>query len=375
MSSERIKICYIVSSLANEGPVNVMYNIVNFIDFNNFEVFIVTLREEKGDSIINNFNKLPIKILPLNIPSKIWNLPRIYFTLRSILKKINPQILHSHCPRSLLLNSILPSIYKKVHTIHNFPGMVERALYGKSKGIIATLSILWSLKRLDLPIACANNIKELLYNHHHLNVEAIKNGSNFSVTKSDIETKLDLRKKLGLSENLKYFIFVGRFSKEKNPLFLTSHFPTIRNSNIGLIMLGDGPLMNKIDKESTTNIIYTGFTQNVKDYLMAADYFVSSSLTEGMPNSVMEAMSVGLPLLLSNIPAHQEIINNNDDKIGILYNINNVKDFKDKLNDLLTWPYESTSKSVQSLFSDQFTAQKMSKKYQSKYKELTNKLK
>ena len=44
---KKIRICYLVSSLANEGPVNVIYNIVKYIDFSRFEVSIVTFIPEK----------------------------------------------------------------------------------------------------------------------------------------------------------------------------------------------------------------------------------------------------------------------------------------------------------------------------------------
>ena len=49
----------------------------------------------------------------------------------------------------------------------------------------------------------------------------------------------------------------------------------------------------------------------VKDYLQAADIFISTAVSEGLPNTVLEALSSGLPCILSDIGPHREIIEKN----------------------------------------------------------------
>lgn len=55
---EKKRICYLVSSLCNEGPVNVMYNIIKNIDFLKFEVSIITFVPEKETTRMHDFSKL-----------------------------------------------------------------------------------------------------------------------------------------------------------------------------------------------------------------------------------------------------------------------------------------------------------------------------
>ena len=62
---EKKRICYLVSSLCNEGPVNVMYNIIKNIDFLKLEVSIITFVPEKETTRMHDFSKLPISIYKL----------------------------------------------------------------------------------------------------------------------------------------------------------------------------------------------------------------------------------------------------------------------------------------------------------------------
>ena len=62
----KMHICFLVSSLCNEGPVNVMYNIIQNIDYSLFNVSIITFIPEKKNSRFREFEALPIKIHQLN---------------------------------------------------------------------------------------------------------------------------------------------------------------------------------------------------------------------------------------------------------------------------------------------------------------------
>ena len=67
---------------------------------------------------------------------------------------------------------------------------------------------------------------------------------------------------------------------------------------------------------------------HVQEYLGASNYFISASLAEGLPNSVLEAMACGLPCILSNIPPHVEIHEMNKDS-SLMFDIKDVKGLRD----------------------------------------------
>ena len=95
---KKIKICYVISSLSNQGPPNVLYNIIQYMDFSIFEVSIITMVPEQEISRIEEFRVLPIRIIQMS-PDKIQNPIAMFFTLKKSVERINPDILHTHCPR------------------------------------------------------------------------------------------------------------------------------------------------------------------------------------------------------------------------------------------------------------------------------------
>ena len=130
---EKKRICYLVSSLCNEGPVNVMYNIIKNIDFLKFEVSIITFVPEKETTRMHDFSKLPISIYQLS-KNKFLNPISLYLRLKDTVNEIEPNVLHAHCPRSLYLMAFLPKKFIKIFTIHNYPNEFQIVLYRTMNG-------------------------------------------------------------------------------------------------------------------------------------------------------------------------------------------------------------------------------------------------
>ena len=110
---QKIKVCYVISSLSNQGPPNVLYNIIKYMDFSKFEISIVTMVEEQKISRIDDFIALPIKVVQMS-PDRTLNPIAMFKVLKKAVETINPDILHTHCPRSMFLVPFLPKKYKKM---------------------------------------------------------------------------------------------------------------------------------------------------------------------------------------------------------------------------------------------------------------------
>lgn len=100
-----------------------------------------------------------------------------------------------------------------------------------------------------------------------------------------------------------------------------------RGWNLKLFLIGDGgekeSLKSKINKYNINSSIHiTGFTNNVPQYLNQIDYYVNSSYTEAMPVSVLEALSLGKPVIASNVGGLKEIVTDNYN--GILVDFEDV---------------------------------------------------
>tara|TARA_B100001093_G_scaffold232666_1_gene223057 strand:- start:415 stop:1512 length:1098 start_codon:yes stop_codon:yes gene_type:complete len=360
---QKIKICYTISSLNKEGPVNVLLNIISNMNFSKFDIHIITLNPEKQNSIINDFSKLSLTIHQLNLKEKCLFPPVIAYT--KAIKKISPDIVHSHCLRSLMLNFIF-SRDRSVHTVHIYPGIQTIKKKGFLLGsILAFLNKLFT-KAIKYPVACSKSIANMFSESDNFEMKYIQNGVNNEIIKNVQKNQLKLE--LGLDQGKTYFVTAGRFSPEKNFQFLIESFNKLNKQNVGLIILGEGALFNELENLKNDNIIFTGFVDDIKAYLNASDYYVSSSITEGLPMSVLEALSVGLPLLLSNIPSHIEILSkDNIGRAGYIYENNNPDSFFKSFDNLISNDYSSTKTFCYLLYRNNFTSKIMSNKYEQFY--------
>jgi glycosyltransferase involved in cell wall biosynthesis len=104
----------------------------------------------------------------------------------------------------------------------------------------------------------------------------------------------------------KNFIYIGRFSKEKNIILLLKAYERLKSqNNWGLILIGNGPqrieLINYIEEHNLRHVFMPGFQQkeNLPQFLIVSDVFILPSIYEPWGLVVNEAMAAGLPVLVS----------------------------------------------------------------------------
>lgn len=129
-------------------------------------------------------------------------------------------------------------------------------------------------------------------------------------------------------------ITVGRLDTYKNTKALIKCFIEAK-LNCLLFIIGDGPKRKELESYVLRNclndkIIFLGLQKNVSTFLKAKDIFASTSLYEGFPNALLEAMSAGLSCIHYNCPSGiDEIIE--DGKNGYLVPLNDTIEFSKKL--------------------------------------------
>lgn len=124
------------------------------------------------------------------------------------------------------------------------------------------------------------------------------------------------RKSLGLADQV-VVLWVGRLDPVKRVDVLLDCAARMRDRNILFLIVGDGPgfssLSARIEREKLQAIVRMEAWQGaLAPYYAAADLFVFPSITEGMPNALMEAMSAGVPVIAREIPAYAEISGGGD---------------------------------------------------------------
>ncbi len=366
-----IKICYLISSLRRTGPVNQLFYIIKNLDRKKFEPFILTLSPEPLDSKIDDFKKLDIKIIQINM-SRIKGIFFLQKEVEKIIDKEKPQIVHSTGIRGdkIALN-LMKFDLKSIMSVRNFPFKDYPMKFGTLKGNLMAYAHFGILKSAEKPIACSKNIADEFQNKLKLKMDFINNGVDLDkFFKVSSEEKINLRKKLGINNKKLVFITVGSIISRKNSEIIIKSFQKTDKDRT-LVILGDGPLRQNLEEISkdNKNIVFKGQVSNVDEYLKASDFFVSASLAEGMPNTVLEAMACGLPVILSNIEPHKEVVKETNLK-KYLFETNDEKKLKNNIDNIFKEDYEQLSTEVVEKIVKHFSAKSMSKQYQNLYEDL-----
>ncbi len=160
-------------------------------------------------------------------------------------------------------------------------------------------------------IGCGIKAGEILFgkSQYHKKGITVLNGIDTKKFAYSEKNREETRKKLEITND---FVIghVGHLAKVKNQSFLINLMPEIlkKHENAKLLLLGEGEDRQKLEKQIndldlSQNIIMTGNVTDVHKYLSAMDAFVFPSLYEGMPLSVIEVQTNGLPCVMSdNVP-------------------------------------------------------------------------
>lgn len=181
-------------------------------------------------------------------------------------------------------------------------------------------------RQCDLVIAPSAGLAGVLENYGvESPIKVIPNGVDLSPYTKLVEPAN--RKDFGIEPNQVILVYVGRLGPEKNLPFLLRAFGAVANAypDVHLILIGDGKERENLeDRAATMNlknrIHFTGQVPytSIPSYLAMADAFVTASVTEVHPFSVIEALAAGLPVLGVNSPGVGDSVEN--EVTGMLVN-------------------------------------------------------
>ncbi len=261
-----------------------------------------------------------------------------------------PHYLHIHTVGPMLLTPIAKLLGLKVIVTNHGPDY-NRQKWGKTAKRIIKLGERLGTKYADKIIVISKVIDSILKNNYDQNdAVLIYNG----VTIPAKSENTDYIGALGLTSQ-EYIIAVGRFVEEKGFLDLVEAYAKI-NSKTKLVLVGDADHENNYSRSlkkqaKECGVILTGFLNGEKlnQIYTHAKLFVLPSYHEGLPISLLEAMSYNLDILVSDIPANLEVNLEKDDyfKVGDVQklteslkrklSVKNKRDFSSVINKKYNW--------------------------------------
>lgn len=317
-----MKIVHVVECFAG-GVFSFLSNLTNELDKEEYIVIYGTNR----DNIPQNFKeRFPLKtqFIPWKSAGRSLNPVKdikALWELYTILKKIDDvDIIHLHSSKAGFLGRIVSFLLgkssKTIYTPHAI-SFLRLDVSPKKRKIFIWMEKFASLFGGKI-VACSKSEKEAIEEQGIKNVTFINNG----IKPLQVEKKINTSNKITI-------ISVGRLFIQKNPkLFNDIALEFINNPNIQFIWCGDGELKLEL---TSPNIKCTGWIKRkeLENYLANADIYLSTSLWEGLPLSVLEAMSIGLPVVLSDCVGNRDLVENN----GFLYK--NKKEAINSINRLI----------------------------------------
>ena len=367
----KIRLVYVVSTLGRTGPTRQLYNLIKYLDAAHFDAQVITLSPNPSDSLRRDLADLGIAVRSLNL-SRLAGAILGRGRLANILDEMQPNILHSQGLRADWLCSRLADFDKKVATQRNNPLQDYPSLMGQLKGAIAAQLHYRALTRLPVVVACSQAIADT-NDRRGLSTRVIHNGVDLTLAKTPMnhEEQTVKRQSLGLPEAGRLFLYAGPLIPRKNPELLIRAMMSQAKQKDSLLVLGDGPLLSRCRNlaNGATNIFLPGSVKSITDYLEVADICISASRAEGMPNTVLEALSTGLPVLLSDIQSHREILALSP-AAGWLFQTDNLNGLLEKIENITLSPVNRHA--ARQLAVEHFSASGMSRAYQNLYQDLVS---
>ncbi len=368
-----MKIVYLLSRCIKVGPIQQTLNIISHLDRERFTPILVTLYKEPADgtSQLNKFLDLGVEHYFVPTSKGDILLGRLS-NLKKRIDSLSPNILHSLGVFPDYAAMRICYSDKQFITLRNYMKDDFYSQYGKVRGKILERLQMSAVRKAKKVVTCSKSLMEIYKEKERLDFDYIRNGVDVSSYHSvPIKEKLRIRKSLGLPTDRKIFVYSGSLIPRKNQQFLLDVFKEECLRNSLLLLLGGGANLPMLKQEygHLANVDIRGAVNNVSDYLQASDIYISSSLSEGMPNGVLEAMATGLPVILSDIRQHREIFDANPD-IGELFNLTEKDDCLDKIMKLLGSDLSAIGKEAEYCAKNDFDAKKTSAAYQRWYENM-----
>ena len=262
-----------------------------------------------------------------------------YKQLDYLMKKRKYDFIHCHTPiagaiaRLVAHKNNIKVIYT-AHGFHFFKGAPIKnwVLYYPIERFLARYTdILITINKEDYCRAKTFKAKKVEYVPGvGVDIEKFKN------CKVDIEKK---KEELGIPQNAKVLLSVGELSKRKNHQIVIKALAKLKKKDIYYLICGQGKEENNLrylakDLGIEKYILLLGYRNDVDQLYKIADLFIFSSLQEGLPVALMEAMASGVPCIANNIRGNNDLIEETMQGTALI-DINNVQEVKRQIENMI----------------------------------------
>ncbi len=381
---QKTKILYFITRLDQGGAQASVLATMKTINKQQFDTYLAT---GPGGRLDGKFKGEPshlffIKALKHDVKAKYTFHDLVaLFQMGLVLRKVRPDIVHTNAPKAGILGRVAARLFwRRAKVVHTFHGLG----FAKEQGEKHFKFFVWvekmCAKLTDVLVFVsrknAAEAKELGIGKG-VRTEIIRAGVNFNPI---LPLKFDpIAKKASLKipPNAKVVLALANCKPLKNPLhFVFAAYKVLQQmKNVYFIFTGDGPLRNQVltlikNLNLEKQVLFPGWRNHALELLAISDIYASVSLREGLPMSLLEAMSMRVPAVCYDVDGISEVITNN--KTGFLVAPSDINTFADKIKVLLRHKQlmERFEANIDRRDFAEFTAATMVKKQERLYRSL-----
>lgn len=298
--SNPIRILHVVTYMGRGGLESMLMNYYRHIDRDRVQFDFLTHRSFRAD-FDDEIESLGGKIyhLPRLVP---WN-PSYRNALNHFFSEHKEyKIVHVH-------QDCLSSVILKCAARHHVPIRIAHShSSSQDKNLKYTVKLYYRKqisKYATTLFACSQKAGNWMF--YGTPFRVINNAIDAKQYQFDSQLAHQVRRTLNISDRSLLVGHVGRFSPAKNHTFLLKIFSEIQKiiPDSKLLLVGDGSLRTQIEKQAKLlhidkQVIFTGIRSDVSELMQAMDVFVFPSVYEGLPVTLIEAQSAGLPCFISD---------------------------------------------------------------------------
>ncbi|MDZ7289951.1 MAG: GT4 family glycosyltransferase PelF [candidate division KSB1 bacterium] len=306
-SPGKIKVAHVCAHLQYGGKENGVVNLVNSLNPDIFENYIFTYVH--GGPLIQRVDPTRCRVIELG--DKLGGDYRLYFKLAREFWRYRIHIAHTHSWATLLEGVVGAKLAAVPIIIHGEHGTMKT----DTKVHIYVQRLFWHTT--DQVLSVSEVLRENLHKNFgfpQARIRVIANGvdlGRFEVSPNGV----DYKARLGLPSEALVIGAVGRLVPVKAyPILLKASKLVFREiPNAYLMVVGEGPLYEELKKmandyDMADHVRFLGGRKDVPEILRALDVFVLASESEGMSNTILEAMASGLPVVATAVGGNPELV-------------------------------------------------------------------
>lgn len=353
-----MRVLFLSTGLGYGGAETQLLNLTEALSQKGVECIVVSMVDDEL-GLLHRFEAKGITVETLGMKRGRLSL-LAGFRYYNLLRKYKPDVIHSHMIHANIFSRLFRLFYKVplVNTAHN--------VYEGGKLLESILRRTGFLCDLFTQVS-----DEGLKRYSEQNL--LPNGKGFvmknCVCKPKLIEPIDIRKELGIADDVFLFISVGRLESVKNHMLLLDAMSDQENAYC--LIVGDGYLRNDLETKITElkighRVFLLGKRDDIYSLMADSNCFIMTSSYEGFPISILEAISSSLPIISTNVGDINMVV---DDKNGVLVNPGDLASLISAMSKLMTSsPIQLNEMSKQSerrsyLYSAEVVAEKWESEY------------